>query len=223
MKNNLVYLADYLPHTTMTAVCPHCLHAWAAVFPVTARELVCPFCGNVSRIPFGQPVVLLKKRDDTSNDGASMMKHYLGVIALQAKPMTRGEYNEYRGWSIPKDENPVDPGYLVKYSDSYEAWSPKTFFESAYFEMGEDPTTITPGMVDHFIGDNLQVSQLDEKTTLLSAKTITGFRQYETSSCVDPDNYDENIGREICLERVKNTVWLCLGFMLQWAKNGLRR
>lgn len=53
------------------------------------------------------------------------MKKYVGVKLIEAKPMTRGDYNNYRGWTIPKDEDPKDEGYLVKYSNDYESWSPK--------------------------------------------------------------------------------------------------
>lgn len=62
------------------------------------------------------------------------MKHYIGVKEIDAKPMNRGNYNEYRGWTIPEDENPADEGYLVKYPDGYESWSPKEVFEKAYTE-----------------------------------------------------------------------------------------
>ena len=51
---------------------------------------------------------------------------------IEAKEMNRGDYNKYRGWTIPEDENPADEGYLVKYSDGYESWSPKKQFEEAY-------------------------------------------------------------------------------------------
>lgn len=60
------------------------------------------------------------------------MKKYIGTKVILAKPMTRGEYNLYRGWKIPEDENPADDGYLVKYSDDYESWSPKAQFDCAY-------------------------------------------------------------------------------------------
>ena len=30
------------------------------------------------------------------------MKKYVGVKLIEAKPMTRGDYNNYRGWTIPK-------------------------------------------------------------------------------------------------------------------------
>lgn len=46
--------------------------------------------------------------------------------------MNLGDYNIYRGWKIPENENPNDEGYLVKYPDGYESWSPKKVFEEAY-------------------------------------------------------------------------------------------
>lgn len=60
------------------------------------------------------------------------MERYIGTKIIDAQPMTRGEYNRYRGWSIPADENPADSGYLVKYSDGYESWSPEKQFNDAY-------------------------------------------------------------------------------------------
>ena len=60
------------------------------------------------------------------------MKQYIGTKIIKARPMNRGEYNEYRGWTIPADENPADGGYLVEYPDGYESWSPKAVFEAAY-------------------------------------------------------------------------------------------
>lgn len=62
------------------------------------------------------------------------MKKYIGTKMIEAKPMNRGDYNAYRGWPIPENENPADEGYLVVYTDSdnYESWSPKDVFDRAY-------------------------------------------------------------------------------------------
>jgi len=60
------------------------------------------------------------------------MKKYIGTKMINAEPMTRGEYNKYRGWTIPVDEDPEDEGYLVTYTDGYRSWSPKAVFEDAY-------------------------------------------------------------------------------------------
>ena len=73
-----------------------------------------------------------------------MMKNYLGVKRIKARPMNRLEYNEYRSWKLPADENGSDEGYLVEYMDSpdsnhpdhegYISWSPKEVFDAAYRE-----------------------------------------------------------------------------------------
>ena len=61
--------------------------------------------------------------------------------AVNAKPMTRQEYNDFRGWQLPENENGADEGYLVEYQDgepdtaeyqSYVSWSPKEQFENSY-------------------------------------------------------------------------------------------
>ena len=56
--------------------------------------------------------------------------------------MTRAEYNTFRGWQLPQNENGKDDGYLVEYIDGgkpnvpeykgYVSWSPKEQFENAY-------------------------------------------------------------------------------------------
>lgn len=62
------------------------------------------------------------------------MMTYIGTKIIEAKPMTRGDYNIFRGWQIPENENPEDERYLVKYPDGYISWSPKSVFEEAYRE-----------------------------------------------------------------------------------------
>lgn len=60
------------------------------------------------------------------------MEKFIGTKIVHAEPMTRGEYNIFRGWQIPADENPDDPGYKVVYSDDYVSWSPADAFDEAY-------------------------------------------------------------------------------------------
>lgn len=70
------------------------------------------------------------------------MLKFIGTKEILAKPMTRLEYNKYRGWELPNDENGADEGYLVEYIDSpnsnhedhkgYISWSPKEVFDKAY-------------------------------------------------------------------------------------------
>ena len=73
-----------------------------------------------------------------------IMKTYIGTKLIDATPMNRADYNTYRGWQLPANENGADEGYLVEYHDGgkgndsrhagYISWSPKEQFENAYRE-----------------------------------------------------------------------------------------
>ena len=81
------------------------------------------------------------------------------------------------------------------------------------------PYSISPDMVDAFIKET-HTSTLGEKTTVVHAILVNGFEITETSSCVDAANYDEKLGEKFCIEKIKDKVWMFLGFMLQTAVNG---
>ena len=57
---------------------------------------------------------------------AEELKAYIGVKQLQARPMTRGEYSDYRGVMMSADSADNEPGYLVVYpqpdGSTYELW-----------------------------------------------------------------------------------------------------
>ena len=71
---------------------------------------------------------------------------YIGTKSVLATTMTRGEYNEYRGWQIPENEDPDEQVYLVEYTDGgkanderhsgYITMSPKEVFDNAYRQNG---------------------------------------------------------------------------------------
>ncbi len=146
------------------------------------------------------------------------MQAYIGVTMLEAKPMTKGEYIKQEHREIPGD--PCDPGYLVKTPDGYWDWVPKDYFEEVYFPL-EDPTKISLEDIDRMLSLE-EATQIDEKTTLVKANTKTGFVQYEPSSCVDPANYDHDIGIQVGMERIKERVWPFMGFVLSWGRFGLK-
>ena len=71
------------------------------------------------------------------------MEEYIGTKIVNAEPMNLGDYNNYRGWTIPEDEDPEREGYLVKYPDDYISWSPKEVFEEAYVRTENNKLSIT--------------------------------------------------------------------------------
>lgn len=59
------------------------------------------------------------------------------------------------------------------------------------------------------------IDALGKPVTVVTVKMQNGFILCESSSCVDPANYDVNIGKEICLKKIEDKVWFLLGFLLQ--------
>lgn len=101
------------------------------------------------------------------------MKKYIGVKQVEAKPMTKKEYNDYRGWTVPEGENPNDEGYVVKYEDGYVSWSPIEAFNKAYNACGVRPlndTTLL--MVSTDYKDRFKAEYIQLKTRLEGLKTM---------------------------------------------------
>ena len=55
----------------------------------------------------------------------------------------------------------------------------------------------------------------DKPVTFVEVRMKNGFTVRETTTCVDPANYNEEIGRDICLKRIEDKIWLLLGYALQ--------
>lgn len=56
---------------------------------------------------------------------------YIRMHQVDAEPMKRGDYNKFRGWEIPANENAEEDGYKVSYPDGYVSWCPKEQFDAA--------------------------------------------------------------------------------------------
>ena len=71
------------------------------------------------------------------------------------------------------------------------------------------------------VNENMQavsvqtLEDFGKKITHVSVRMKNGFVLTEDSICVDPANYDENIGKDVCLGRIENKVWFLLGYALQ--------
>lgn len=77
--------------------------------------------------------------------------------------------------------------------------------------------TVTQEQVDSAITEkNIQTIELvGKKHTLVAVKLANGFTIIETTTCVDPANYSEEIGAEICLKKIKDKIWMLEGYALQ--------
>lgn len=144
----------------------------------------------------------------------------IGIKMVELQPMTAREAND-KGHRIG-NHSFEEEGYEVTYPDGYKSWSPKDVADAAYYLLSEnnDGTKIIKEDVENFI-TNVDVTTIGEKTTVVNAHTRSGFDMVRHSSCVDPKNYSEELGKQYAMEEVVNSLWSHLGFVLQWAKYGL--
>jgi hypothetical protein len=148
------------------------------------------------------------------------MKKYIGIKLVQAEPMNQKTFEEtIKQKNFPEDwPNPL--GYKIVYPDGYISWSPKEVFEKAYMQIGDNNTIIETNVND-FV-KNIDYSKWGDKTTVAHATLANGFIITESSSCVDPANFNMDIGSNICRENIYNRVWKHLGFLLQCALKGIK-
>jgi hypothetical protein len=155
------------------------------------------------------------------------MNKYLKVEIVEAEPIIL-----VAGKVHPIDEVlPEGIGhkcFKITHSDgSVDAGCPLTeTFEKNYLEINPNPKlktgiSISIDMVNNFIKET-HVSTIGDKTTLVRAVLVNGFEIIESSACVDKENYNEAMGTEICLEKIKDKVWFLLGFLLQTAVGGIK-
>lgn len=126
---------------------------------------------------------------------------YVGTKVVYALPMTRQEYNDFRGWVLPLDEDGNDAGFLVQYADGgkanvegfsgYLSWSPADVFDRAYIPVGSPRAPST--FLDRLKAEHAQLQERCEK--LAQFLTSEGFQglpdtdrrllqdQYEYMTC----------------------------------------
>lgn len=155
------------------------------------------------------------------------MQKFIGVKLVDAKPMTRGDYNIYRGWDIPADENPADPGYLKDNGKGHIQWDPAEIFErDNLLYLGSDNKISEEdvnAMIRKIHVEEIPPNVAGTKVTTVTVTLANGFTITESSTCVDPKNYDVEVGIDCCMERIKDKVWFLMGFLLSCGVNGFQK
>lgn len=68
--------------------------------------------------------------------------------------------------------------------------------------------------------ENVKVGTKTINTTLTC---LTGFEVHGQAACVKPENFDLNVGANYAQIKAEDKIWEGLGFVLQWAKYGLKK
>ena len=80
----------------------------------------------------------------------------------------------------------------------------------------QNVNTVTQDMVkDIIINSEVIITTIFDKCTVVACKLPNGFIIVESSACVDPDNYDEKAGYQICMNKIVDKVWELEGYRLQ--------
>ena len=82
--------------------------------------------------------------------------------------------------------------------------------------MARTKNTVTQSVIDELMEScDIAVTTAFDKCTIVACKLPNGFVIVESSSCVDPDNYDEDMGVDICMKNIENKLWELEGYLLQ--------
>jgi hypothetical protein len=75
---------------------------------------------------------------------------------------------------------------------------------------------ITPEQIENILANSeIKIFKMFDKCTVVVCKLPNGFIITESSACVDPENFDEVMGYEICLNRIENKIWELERYALQ--------
>ena len=88
-----------------------------------------------------------------------------------------------------------------------------------HFEKLEKKPT-APTITEEYIAEIMENSEFEictvfDKCTVVSCKLPNGFVITESSACVSPENYNEDIGAEICFDKIASKIWELEGYRLQ--------
>lgn len=66
-------------------------------------------------------------------------------------------------------------------------------------------------------------TEYKEFQAITTLTCLTGFEVHGQAACVKPENFDLNVGATYAQIKAEDKIWEGLGFVLQWAKYGLKR
>jgi hypothetical protein len=91
-----------------------------------------------------------------------------------------------------------------------------TVVENEENEKKNTPVSVTSEHIEDIMNrSKVSVHTAFGKCTIVVCQLPNGFVITESSACVDPKNYDEKLGVEICMKRIVDKVWELEGYKLQ--------
>lgn len=89
-----------------------------------------------------------------------------------------------------------------------------------HFELLKEEKKNIPAITSEYVewmieNSEMTVQTMYDRCTIVTCKLPNGFIIVESSTCVSPENYDEEMGINICLDKIFDKVWELEGYRLQ--------
>lgn len=85
-----------------------------------------------------------------------------------------------------------------------------------YFVKCEEPRKVSEDDVKMLLAHSeITVLTVFDKCTIVAVRLPNGFIITESSACVDPLNYDVELGKEICMKNIEDKLYELEGYHLQ--------
>ncbi len=88
-------------------------------------------------------------------------------------------------------------------------------FEKFVEKKAEAPTITEEHIAKIMENSEFEIHTVFNKCTIVSCRLPNGFVIVESSACVSPENYDEDMGAEICFDKIASKIWELEGYRLQ--------
>lgn len=80
---------------------------------------------------------------------------------------------------------------------------------------GKPPASVSPLRIERIFKESkIEDSRPTPKTTQVMCTLPNGCVLIESSSCIDPANYDHEVGKEICMKKIEDKLWELEGYRL---------
>lgn len=88
--------------------------------------------------------------------------------------------------------------------------------------MNSLPNKVSEARIERIMAESSWYDEkFDARTTLVKCTMPNGWSIIETSSCLDPGEYDHGIGVEICRKRIKDEIWKLEAYLLACQRHDL--
>lgn len=119
------------------------------------------------------------------------------------------------------DENGVEYYTLLRNDGSVITQIPKDEYDTTHLPLHDNSRSIATNDLDMMIS-SICFKKIDPRTVLGEMVLRTGFKIYDTTSCLDETINDRTPGVAKCKERLYDKLWAHLGFISMWAIHGLK-